>query len=177
MKKGRYGQLAGGLLALVLITAAEPVGAQVPQEAVYINEIQVSTSGTDWEFFELQGAPGTDLSNLTLVQVESDAGDIAGTIDLALSLADQTIPADGFWLGVSPAGEAAYGVTGELSFDDNSFENSTATYFLVSDFTGAEDDDLDADDDGSRENGRAILTEDAPGRIGDEAGRCADEEA
>jgi hypothetical protein len=116
---------------------------------VYINEIQVSTTGTDWEFFELQGDPGTDLSDLTLVGIESDFGTSAGTIDRAISLAGQSIPADGFWLGISPAGSTEYGVTGELAIADNSFENSTATYVLVSGFVGSPGDDLDTDDDGT----------------------------
>jgi predicted extracellular nuclease len=114
-----------------------------------INEIQVSTASTDWEFFELQGEPDSDLSSLTLVGVESDAGSTnAGVVDLVVSLAGQAIPADGFWLGISPAGADAYGVTGELEIANNSFENSTATYFLVSGFTGSPGDDLDTDDDG-----------------------------
>ena len=115
---------------------------------IYINEIQVSTAGSDWEFFELQGAPGDDLSNLTLVGIESDFGTSAGTIDRAISLAGQNIPADGFWLAISPAGTSAYGVTGELAIANNTFENSTATYFLVSNFTGSTGADLDTDNNG-----------------------------
>jgi predicted extracellular nuclease len=115
---------------------------------IYINEIQVSTSSTDWEFFELQGTPGEDLSNLTLIGVESDFGSSAGRIDRAISLAGQSIPADGFWLAISPAGTSAYGVSGELAIANNTFENSTATYFLVSNFTGATGDDLDSDNNG-----------------------------
>jgi hypothetical protein len=155
MKNRRYGRLAGGLLALALIVASVPLGALSSQAvvaaepAVYINEIQVSTSGTDWEFVELQGEPGTDLSDLTLVGVESDVDASTGRIDVAIPLTDQAIPSDRFWLGISPAGETKYGVTGELSFDNNSFENSTATYFLVSGFTGEQGDDLDGDDDGA----------------------------
>jgi hypothetical protein len=71
-----------------------------------------------------------------------------GRIDRVISLTGQSIPVDGFWLGISPAGTATYGVSGELAIANNSFENSTATYFLVSNFTGAQGDDLDADDNG-----------------------------
>ncbi len=113
---------------------------------VLINEMQVSTTGTDWEFFELQGTPGTDLTGLTLIGIESDAGTAAGRIDRVIDLSGQTIPADGFFLGISPAGTAQYGVTGEMAIADNSFENSTATYLLVTGFTGSVGDDLDADD-------------------------------
>ncbi len=126
--------------------------APPPPPAVFVNEIQVSTSSTDWEFFELQGEPAADLSDLTLVGIESDAGSSAGTIDLVVSLAGQSIPSDGFWLGISPAGQTAYSVTGEMSIGDNSFENSTATYFLVTGFIGSKGDDLDTNDDGVLEN-------------------------
>ena len=138
------------MIVVVLLFGILPIGGTVfAAHEVYINEIQVSTSGIDWEFFELQGAAGTDLSDLTLIGVESDTGTLAGTIDKAISLAGQSIPADGFWLGISPAGVAAYSVTGELSISDNSFENGTATYFLVSNFTGSAGDDLDVNDDGT----------------------------
>ena len=123
-----------------------PAMAQAP--AVFINEIQVSTSSTDWEFFELQGAAGTDLSSLTLIGVESDAGPSAGTIDREISLLGQTIPSDGFFLGINTTGAATYGVTGDIDIPENAFENGTATYFLVADFTGAAGDDLDTNDDG-----------------------------
>jgi uncharacterized protein len=136
------------LFALLIAMGASTAGAQTNDTGVYINEIQVSTAGTDWEFFELKGAAGTDLSNLSLVGIESDTGSLAGTIDLVVSLAGQSIPSGGFWLGISPTGAATYGITGELTIADNSFENSTATYFLVSGFIGALGDDLDTSDDG-----------------------------
>ncbi len=119
---------------------------------VFINEIQVSTTGTDWEFFELQGTPGTDLSSLTLIGIESDIESTTGTIDRVISLAGETIPADGFWLGINSTGATTYSVTGDMSIPENAFENSTATYFLVSDFTGAAGDDLDTSDDGNLDN-------------------------
>jgi predicted extracellular nuclease len=115
---------------------------------VYINEIQVSTTGPDWEFVEIQGAPATDLTGYTLVGVESDSTDAsAGRVDLVVSLTGQTIPADGFWVALSPTGQATYG-PGDAAIADNSFENSTATYFLVSGFSGAVGNDLDTNNDG-----------------------------
>jgi predicted extracellular nuclease len=134
------------LLAPLLTLAYTAVSAQAP--AVFINEIQVSTTGTDWEFVELQGAPGTDLSSLTLVGIESDLGTSAGTIDRVISLSGQSIPSDGFWLAINGLGESTYGVAGDFSIANNTFENSTATYFLVRDFTGAQGQDLDSDNDG-----------------------------
>lgn len=133
-----------GFAPFVLVSI---VGAHAATE-VYINEIQVSTTSTDWEFIELQGEPGTDLSDLSILAVESDEGDYAGTIDRAISLSGQTIPDDGFWVGISSAGSSQYGVDGDMEIANNSFENSTTTYLLVSDFTGQADDDLDGDNDG-----------------------------
>ena len=80
------------LLAICLLTMVT-VGPTLAAngDSVVINEIQVSTSGSDWEFFELQGDPETDLSDLTLVGIESDFGSSAGTIDLVVSLAGQVI--------------------------------------------------------------------------------------
>jgi predicted extracellular nuclease len=147
MRKKLIGLAAMAALLLPLVVVGSQPASAAPGDPL-INEIQVSTSGTDWEFFELQGIPGTDLSGLTLVGIESDFGSSAGTIDLVVDLTGQSIPADGFWLGISPTGASTYGVTGELSIADNSFENSTATYFLVSGFTGSQGTDLDGDNDG-----------------------------
>lgn len=136
------------VLALFLtLIPSSPAFAAPP--TVYINEMQVSTSGTDWEFVEVQGAPGTDLSDLTLVGIESDFGTSAGTIDLVIDLTGQSIPSDGFWLGINSTGASTYGVTGDLVIGENSFENSTATYFLVSNFSGTQGTDLDSDNDGA----------------------------
>ena len=116
--------------------------------SILLNEVVSNTPSTDWEFLEIQGTPGTDLSALTLIGVESDNGTSAGTVDVVISLAGQSIPASGLFVGMSPAGFAQYGVIGDMSIANNSFENSTATYFLVSDFSGAKYDDLDTDNDG-----------------------------
>jgi predicted extracellular nuclease len=139
----------GAVLTAVAILMSLIPATTLAAGPVYINEIQVSTSGTDWEFIEIQGPAGTDLSNYTLVGIESDAGNSAvGRIDLVISLSGEPIPADGFWVGMSPAAETRYATAGDLSISNNSFENSTATYFLVTGFDGSQGDDLDTDDDG-----------------------------
>lgn len=51
-----------------------------------INEIQANTAGTDWKFIEIQGEPGSDLGSLTLLAVESDQGEYAGTLDTVINL-------------------------------------------------------------------------------------------
>ena len=47
----------GFSIALVvgLIVATLPLGAGASTGPVYINELSVSTAGTDWEFVEVQG--------------------------------------------------------------------------------------------------------------------------
>ena len=125
------------------------------QAAPVINEVQVSTSGTDWEFFELAGEPGTTLGGLTLLSIESDADNTAvGRIDAIVHIGG-TIPADGFWWAASPTGQATYGATcgtADGSFNDNTFENGSTTNILVSGFTGAVGDDVDLDNDGVIDN-------------------------
>ncbi len=135
------------VVIMAMLVAVLPATVATAADGVLINEIQVSTTSSDWEFVELQGPVDEDLSGLTLVGVESDEGSSTGNIDVAISFTG-SIGSDGFYVGMSPAGEAEYGVAGDQTIADNSFENSTATYFLVEGFTGAEDDDLDTDDDG-----------------------------
>jgi predicted extracellular nuclease len=113
---------------------------------IVINEMQVSTAGTDWEFVELFGTANASLDGYFLVGVESDGS--AGTIDLVIDLTGQSLDANGFFLAASPTAEATYGVTADLAIPENSFENGSAAYFLVQGFTGATGDDLDANDDG-----------------------------
>ncbi|WP_010177256.1 ExeM/NucH family extracellular endonuclease [Aquimarina agarilytica] len=124
------------------------IQAQDTSNSVFINELQINTSGLDWEFIELQGIPGTDLSSFSILSIESDSGNSAGTIDQVISLNGQSIPEDGFWVAMSPAAASEYGVTGDMTIDNNSFENSTTSFLLVSDFTGLINDDLDNDNDG-----------------------------
>ncbi|MEE4119786.1 MAG: hypothetical protein V2I65_12285, partial [Paracoccaceae bacterium] len=109
---------------------------------VAINEIVVSTTGTDKEFIEFVGLPGTDLSGLTLLEIEP-----GGEIDTVLPLTG-TVGGNGHYLVSSPAAEAALGVTGDQSMPDNTFTNGSRTYLLVDGFTGTGGDDIDIDDDG-----------------------------
>ncbi len=117
--------------------------------AVFLNELQINTSGLDWEFIELQGPPGTDLSEYTIISIESDNEPQAGNIDQVISLSGQRIPEDGFWVAMSPAAMAEYGTTGDLTIPNNSFENSSTSFLLVTDFTGKLNDDIDTNNDGT----------------------------
>lgn len=94
-----------------------------------INEFVVDHSGTDTEaFVEIVDTANTDLSRLTLLEIEGDSPTNKGTIDKRVTLS--TTDADGF------------------EVVDVDGENGTITLLIVSDFVGALGDDLDLDDDG-----------------------------
>ncbi|MBZ0299186.1 MAG: ExeM/NucH family extracellular endonuclease [Anaerolineae bacterium] len=145
MKASEIGQaiLRVGVLGLLIMLVAAPVLGQA--DPISLNEMQVSTTGTDWEFFEIQGTPGTSLDNTWLIGIESDTGTSAGTIDRIIDLSGQTIPADGFFVGMNATGTTQYGITPDLTIVENAFENGTASYFLVTGFSGSQGTDLDAD--------------------------------
>lgn len=114
------------LLCLSLATAF--AHAQV------LNEFVGNHTGADnFEFVEVLGAPNTDYSNLTVIQIEGDTGSDAGRISLAVAVG--TTDADGLWW------------SGFL--DDPTDHNDSYTYFLVDGFTGLVGQDLDAADDGT----------------------------
>lgn len=146
-------------------TPGDPNTGQTLQAAApVLNEILVSTSGDDAEFFEIAGAGGTDLSAYHLLAVDD-----TGIIQLALAL-DGSIPADGFWTAASPVAETNYGITADQAIADNTFTNDPRTYLLVEAFTGMVGDDLDSNDDGSldatpwnaRVDGLAVIDDSAP---------------
>jgi hypothetical protein len=83
------------------------------------------------EFVEVFYAPTGDLSNLTLLEIEGD-GSGAGVIDGVWPLG--STDAAGFW------------TTGFLN---NMIENGTMTLLLVYDFSGAQGEDIDTDDNGA----------------------------
>jgi predicted extracellular nuclease len=102
-------------------------------DPVLINEVLASHSGTDdTEYVELFGIPGTGLSGLSLIVVESDTG-IAGTIDRRFDFKPfHQIGANGFFLIGNCGGlPANYGVTPDSSLFTNYLENSSFTIALV----------------------------------------------
>ena len=113
--------------------------------SIYINELRISAS-PDAEFFELQGAANTSLDGLTYLVLSGEFN--PGQIDEAISLDGHTIPADGFFLAADTAAQSAYGVTADLT-TSLSFFGNPVTHLLVSNFTGAKNDDLDTNDDGT----------------------------
>lgn len=99
-----------------------------------INEFSANTAGTDVEYVEIYGDPSTDYSAYTVLEIESDAGTSAGTVDEVVALG--TTDANGLYL---------------VNLVANSLENGSITLLLVKNFTGALNDDLDTNDDGTFE--------------------------
>ncbi|MEW6403345.1 MAG: ExeM/NucH family extracellular endonuclease [Chloroflexota bacterium] len=95
-----------------------------------INEFSASTAGTDIEYVEVYGAPNTDYSVYTVLEIEGDTTG-SGVVDevIAVGMTD----ANGLWLGNLPA---------------NALENGTISLLLVKNFAGALNDDLDTNNDG-----------------------------
>ncbi|MTI00321.1 ExeM/NucH family extracellular endonuclease [Roseibium sp. RKSG952] len=112
-------------------------------DGVVINEIAVSTSGTDWEFVELFGEAGASLDGYAILQIDG-SGEVTSVIDLD----GQLVGENGFFLASSAQAETTFGLTGDLSFADNTLANEASSFLLVSGVEAALGDDLDADDDG-----------------------------
>jgi uncharacterized protein len=107
-----------------------PSGEAVVSDPM-INEFVLNHVGTDThEYVEIFGAPNTDYSAFSILQIEGD-GTGAGVVDSVHTLG--TTDADGYWF------------TGFLS---NAFENGTVTLLLVEGFSGAVGNDLDTNNDG-----------------------------
>jgi len=116
-----------------------------PAPSVALNELAVSTTGTDWEFAELIGTPGRALDGVALLQLDGD-----GEIRSILDFGGQSLGENGFFLAGSAQATSTFGVTPDLAFDNNTFTNTSSTFLLVEGFTGASQfDDLDTDDDGT----------------------------
>ena len=122
----------GAALALALLVTMAAAGSVGAADEPLLNEFVANHTGTDThEYVEVVGPAGSDLSALTVLQIEGD-GNGAGTIDSAFPVG--TTDADGYWW------------TGAL---DNDIENGTISLLLVEGFRGAVGDDLDGDDDGT----------------------------
>ena len=112
---------------------------------VLISEIRIDQpGGDDDEYFELEGNPGDMLDGLTYLVLGDGTG--SGTIESVTDLTGETIPMSGFFV----AAEATFSL-GTADFTTSlNFENSdNVTHLVVRDFTGANGDDLDTDDDGT----------------------------
>lgn len=120
-----------------------------PCPDVRINEIRIDqpgdTEADPEEFFELVGAPGTELDGLTYI-VLGDRDDRHGVIEVVVDLAGQTIPSSGFFVtaeGTFTLGEAD--LVRDLNFEDS----DNVTHMLVCGFTGFLNNALDFGNNGT----------------------------
>lgn len=96
-----------------------------------INEFVFNHVGTDTnEYLEVSGGANSDYSGLRLLIIEGDSP-VFGVVDRVEAVG--VTGSNGIWWS---------------GFVSNALENGTQTILLVSDFTGAVGNDLDADDDG-----------------------------
>lgn len=118
--------------------------------AVTINELRNDQTGTDNdEYFELTGTPSESLNGMTFLVLGDGAGG-TGTIESVTDLTGYSIPGDGYFLVTESSFGVAVTGSAEISTASLNFENSdTFTYMVVSGFTGALNDDLDTNDDGT----------------------------
>lgn len=118
--------------AATLCGAASLASAQVT-----LNEIYISTTGTDTaEFIELKGPPGTSLAGYMVLVVEGD-GTGAGILDRAYNLgnaASPVIPASGYFV-ISNNGATILGNPVQQDFStgvaNDALENGSDTFYLV----------------------------------------------
>lgn len=136
------------LLAATAASVAAPAGAGGPVDPflVVISEIRIDQpSADDDEFFELQVLPGgATLDGLTYLVIGDGAGG-SGVIESVTPLDGNVSDANGFFVvaeSTFTAGTA--NLTATLDFENS----DNVTHLVVRDFTGADGDDLDTDDDG-----------------------------
>jgi hypothetical protein len=131
MKSSNLGfslRLAAAFFAIAALLAAPVLAAPI------INEFVANHTGTDTgEYIEIYGDPNTDYSAYTVFEVEGE-GPNRGLIDTVI-VPVGTTDANGFWTHF-------VGGTGLL-------ENGTMSLLLVTGFTGAENNDIDTNDDGT----------------------------
>ncbi len=133
---------------------ASAAGAQVQ-----FNEVMVNPPGSPDntnEYIELKStAPNFDMTGLTIVIIEGDCGTgcVAGTIDQALSLDGKVTGANSMFLWRDAANILPGGPDPATSVFVQDFspdiENGSNTYLIVSGFTGAVNQDLDTNNDGT----------------------------
>src|SRR3990170_1971400 len=106
------------MLMAMLIYGGVRSTMAVTGDPVLINEVLASHVGTDnTEYLELYGTPGLNISGLSLIVVEGDAGAGPGTIDRRLDFGSATvIGSNGFFLIGNPAGlNLNYSVTPNIT--------------------------------------------------------------
>lgn len=133
------------LLFGLLLPGFVPIQATRAAPDLVINEIRIDQPGDDNdEYFELAGGANESLNGLTYLVIGDGTGG-SGVIEAVVDLTGNSIPTGGFFV----AAESTFTLgTADLVTNLN-FENSdNVTHLLVRDFSGANGDDLDTDDDG-----------------------------
>ncbi|MFQ5429611.1 MAG: PEP-CTERM sorting domain-containing protein [Phycisphaerae bacterium] len=142
---------------ILSVVAALALWTSTARAALTINEVRIDQPGSDAsEYFELAGIPGESLNGVWFIAIGdtstgsgSGFGDRSGGVETAIDLTGNVIKPDGhFLVAETTFGTGSLGLTGtvDLSLAPNAvnFENSdNRTFFLVTDFTGAVNDDLD----------------------------------
>jgi len=127
--------------ALDTPTAANPC----PEQTLQINEIRIDQPSSDLdEYFELIGTASQSLNGVSYIVIGDGTGG-SGTIEYVLDLSGQTIAASGlFTVAKSSFTLATADLTAALNFENS----DNVTHLLVRDFSGANGNDLDINDDG-----------------------------
>ena len=119
---------------------------------VKMSEVRTDQIGADNdEYFELSGTPGTELAGVTLIIIgDGLAVQGSGVIETVVPLTGSVIPSDGFFLAAKSTFTLGGAVPDLICPLSTAFENSdNVTFLLVFGFTGAIDQDLDTNDDGT----------------------------
>lgn len=146
---------AGGALFSpgTLIDETPFSGNDIPVPNVALNELRISTGGSSdnvSNYVEVFGGPNTALTGLFIVALSGEFE--PGQVDFAFDLSSGSTDADGIFLlanaDIATAISQAETDPTDIieSFD---FFGSPTTFLLVQNFSGAQGDDLDADNDGA----------------------------
>ncbi len=135
-------------LAFALLAATWLIGATSATAQVKINEIRTDNQGTDTdEYFELVGPSGGSLDGLWYIVLGDNTAGRCGVIESVTNLTGYSLKTNGILcLRKDTDTPVLTGYDGAVPLI---FENSdNVTHMLVSDFSGALDQDLDTNDDG-----------------------------
>lgn len=134
-----------------------PTPLYATNSSILINEVFVNPIGTDdsREYVEIAGPPGASLDGLTVLEVSGNGTNI-GKIFWARDLTGVNLGSNGllligelyqsFW----PPWTVQPGTTLlDMNHPRGRLDNDTTTFLLVTNFTGAVDQDLDINDDGT----------------------------
>lgn len=129
----KFVSMRASIAAATLVAAAgvPALSSAATGDDVLLNEILVSTTGSDSEYIELFGTPEFSLEGLSIIGLEADAGQ-AVAVDFRFDFASSDQLGDnGFLLVGNDLVAGTYGVTPDLSIPQNSLENSSTTFALV----------------------------------------------